>query len=132
MRRQLPAVAKHGSPMPSELYPRMSDKELLARMATAVIGSGKASLENGCEQASDNELFDLMRAASKRATMAGIVVDGFEELDVGKAAIRNPSAPSPLKIAAKLPKRAESALQDDKLTLYQRAAASGSAEDQCW
>jgi hypothetical protein len=132
MRRQLPAVAKHGSPMPSELYPRITDEELLARMATAVIGSGKASL--GCEQASDHELvdlIDLMRAASKRATMAGIV-DGFEELDGGKAAIRNPSAPSPLKIAAKLPKRAESALQDDKLTLYQRAAASGSAEDQCW
>ena len=116
--------------MPSELYPRMSDAELLARMVTAVIGSGKAS-ENGCEQASDNELVDLMRAASKRATMAGIV-DGFEELDGGKPAIRNPIAPSPLKIAAKLPKRAESALQDDKLTLYQRAAASGSAEDQCW
>ncbi len=129
MRRQLPAVAKHGSPMPSELYPRMTDEELLARMATAVIGSGKAS--PGCEQASDHELVDLMRAASKRATMAGIV-DGFEGLDGGKAAIRNPSAPSPLKIAAKLPKRAESALQDDKLTLYQRAAASGSAEDQCW
>lgn len=129
MRRQLPAVAKHGSPMPSELYPRMTDEELLARMATAVIGSGKASL--GCEQASDHELVELMRAASKRATMAGIV-DGFEGLDGGKAAIRNPSAPSPLKIAAKLPKRAESALQDDKLTLYQRAAASGSAEDQCW
>ena len=116
--------------MPSELYPRMSEGELLARMATAVIGSGKAS-ENGCEQVSDHELVDLMRAASKRATMAGIV-DSFEELDGGKAAIRNPSAPSPLKIAAKLPKRAESALQDDKLTLYQRAAASGSAEDQCW
>ena len=131
MRRQLPAVNEHlpsSSAKPITNYAQLSDDELLVSMMAAVKGSGTTSPFTNRYDMPDDELVTLMRAASIHASkqaMAGMS-EGPEERALAR------KASPPVAVAVKQSRVSEGPREGDKIALYQRAAASGSPQDQCW